>query len=124
MGRANRKHGLHAHPLYDTWSTMMRRCYSPKNPKYNRYGGRGIGVYEPWHDVAAFVADIERLLGERPEGCTLDRKDNDGNYEPGNVRWATALEQTANREYQLALAFLTWARQHHPEIITEFRERF
>lgn len=122
MGQANCKHGLHAHPLYDTWKTMVRRCTNPADPKWQRYGGRGIGVYEPWLDLAMFIADIEGSLGERPAGCTLDRKDNDGHYEPGNVRWSTALEQAANREYQLALTFLAWARRSYPEVVREFRE--
>lgn len=100
---------------------MMRRCYSPKNPKYRRYGGRGIGVCAPWHDVAVFVADIEREIGVRPARMTLDRRDNDGNYEPGNVRWATPLGQAANREYQVALEFLTWARQNYPVVVAKFR---
>ena len=124
MGRANVKHGLHLHPLYDIWTGLMKRCYSPANPKYNRYGGRGIAVHETWHDLRVFVADIERILGPRPVGKSLDRyPDNDGDYAPGNVRWATPLEQSANREYQIALEFLTWAKTEHPDIVTEFGTR-
>ena len=121
MGKSNATHGLHDHPLYDTWSTMVRRCTQPTNPKWHRYGGRGIRVCDRWLDVRAFVEDIEKMIGPRPEGMSLDRwPDNDGNYEPGNVRWATAGEQTANREYQLAMAFLTWVRAAHPEVVAEW----
>ena len=123
VGLANTKHGMHAHPLYDTWATMVRRCRNPSDPKWHRYGGRGIDVYESWLDVVVFIADIERILGDRPAGCTLDRTDNDGNYEPGNVHWATAAEQSANREYQVALEFLHWAREHHPDVVAEFGTR-
>jgi hypothetical protein len=76
---------------------MMARCYNPQHRWYQRYGGRGIKVWEPWHDAAVFTADIERELGQRPEGKTLDRIDNDGNYEPGNLRWATRSQQMRNR---------------------------
>jgi hypothetical protein len=75
---------------------MMARCYDPENPSYRRYGGRGIEVSQCWHDVAQFIADIERLLGPRPDGMTLDREDNDGNYEEGNVRWADQVTQMRN----------------------------
>ena len=97
-------HGLAGHPLYDAWYSMVGRCHDPGNVAYERYGSRGIRVCERWHDLAAFVADIEATIGPRPEGrhpsgkplYSLDRIDNDGNYEPGNVRWATAEEQQAN----------------------------
>ena|ERR1035441_9918060 len=91
------RHGLSRHPLYQTHHGMMRRCYDPKHPGYKNYGGRGIAVCERWHDVRAFIEDIERELGPRPSGRTLDRIDNDGNYEPGKMRWATRAEQDANQ---------------------------
>lgn len=84
------------HPLYGTWNGMMQRCTNPKQGAWDYYGGRGITVCERWHDVRLFVEDVERDLGARPAGCTLDRIDNDGDYEPGNVRWATGQEQQAN----------------------------
>lgn len=75
----------------------MARCYNVNHTWYKRYGGRGISVYAPWHDPVAFVTDIAKLLGDRPHGMTLDRIDNDGNYEPGNVRWASRSVQLKNR---------------------------
>jgi hypothetical protein len=100
MAAANRVHGLTGkskHPLYETWHGMMTRCYDERHVYYHRYGGRGIAVCEQWHDPARFIADIEAAIGSRPEGKTLDRTNNDGSYEPGNVRWATQREQVHNR---------------------------
>ena len=72
---------------------MRNRCTNPNNTNYKNYGGRGIKVCERWDDFTVFIAD----MGERPEGKTLDRIDNDGNYEPSNVRWATRSEQQKNK---------------------------
>lgn len=90
-------HGLGRHPLYFTWFSMLRRCGDPEHHAYRNYGARGIRVCERWHEVANFISDIESSLGPRPEGMSLDRICNDGNYEPGNVRWATWSEQQLNR---------------------------
>lgn len=76
---------------------MLDRCEDPKHKNYARYGGRGIAVCERWHDVQLFIADIEQLLGPRPPAMSIDRIDNNGNYKPGNVRWATALQQRHNQ---------------------------
>jgi hypothetical protein len=98
MVAANTQHGLartgsDKHPLYDSWYGMMSRCYNPGHEHYGRYGGRGITVCRRWHDPAAFISDIECLIGPRPPGMTLDRTDNDGNYEPGNIQWAEAQQR-------------------------------
>ena len=97
MSQANRSHGLSGHPLYETWHGMMMRCYDSNHAYYQHYGGRGIQVCAQWHDPARFIADIEAVIGPRPDGMTLDRPSNDGNYEPGNVRWATRSQQSRNR---------------------------
>lgn len=95
--------GICRHPLYNCWNNMIRRCENPKDDAYPSYGGRGIKVCERWHDSRLFVQDIESEIGPRPVGRTLDRIDNDGDYEPGNVRWATPLEQVANRRTVIKL---------------------
>lgn len=99
LGRlpSGRTHGLWQHPLYNTWYGMIDRCENPDFHTYHRYGGRGISVCERWHDVSLFVVDIEHLLGPKPRGMSLDRIDNNGNYEPNNVRWATSSQQALNR---------------------------
>lgn len=93
-------HGLSGHCLYQTWAMIVKRCENPASNVYRRYGARGIKVHQDWRDVRQFVAYVERELGPRPPGCSIDRIDNDGHYEPGNIRWATAKEQAANKSYR------------------------
>jgi hypothetical protein len=96
--RVNATHGLRNSPLYNTWKNMIDRCVNPKNKRWENYGGRGIAVCDRWSDsVTDFHNDILAEIGPRPAGKSIDRKDNDGNYEPGNVRWATPKEQRNNR---------------------------
>lgn len=76
-------------PTYHSWMAMMMRCRQPSAQNYQRYGGRGITVCERWLSFENFLAD----MGERPPGMTLDRRDSSLGYEPGNVRWTTAVEQ-------------------------------
>lgn len=87
-------------PTYRTWADMVKRCTNPRSWAWKYYGGRGITVCARWLDFANFLAD----MGERPAGLTLDRINNDGNYEPGNGRWATRLEQRHNRRESHAAA--------------------
>lgn len=78
---------------YKTWEGMLSRCTNANHPAYARYGGRGISVCERWLDFGNFLTDV----GERPDGTSIDRyPDPDGDYEPGNWRWATRIEQRHN----------------------------
>lgn len=87
-------------PEYNSWSSMRERCTNSKLPGFADYGGRGITVCDRWrHDFAAFLAD----MGPRPAGTTIDRINNDGNYEPGNCRWATQLQQARNSRHNVRL---------------------
>jgi len=79
--------------IYAVWRSMMQRCNSPNHPAYADYGGRGIRVCERWHSFVNFLVD----MGEPPPGLSIDRINNDGDYEPGNCRWATRSEQMRNR---------------------------
>ena len=88
------KHGRSHSPTYKSWTAMKVRCLNVNHVAYEAYGGRGINICQRWHDsFENFLED----MGERPIGYSLDRIDPDGNYEPGNCRWATARIQGNNR---------------------------
>ncbi len=96
-------HGLSRTPEYRAWQTMRLRCTVPTNPAYARYGGRGIRVCERWlHSVEAFLED----MGPKPSPAhELDRRDNDGHYEPGNCRWVLRKVNDRNRRSNRLLEF-------------------
>jgi transcriptional regulator with XRE-family HTH domain len=105
------------HPLYSTWGGIKSRCSNPDNPRYGSYGGRGITLHPPWSaDFMAFATELEAQIGPRPSPKhSLDRINNDGSYVPGNVRWATATEQSRNRRSSLI-------REGDDKIILALRE--
>jgi hypothetical protein len=107
LPKALRRHGItprgstrHGHytagkttTTYNSWAAMWRRCTLKTARHWKWYGARGITVCERWRSFENFLED----MGERPEGLTLDRIDTNGNYEPGNCRWATWTEQAKSR---------------------------
>ena len=98
MGEKNLKHGhstgYKQTKTYVSWVDAKKRCYNHANKRYADYGGRGVTMCDEWrHDFRAFLRD----MGECPEGMTIERKNTDGNYEPGNCVWATRKVQARNR---------------------------
>jgi hypothetical protein len=125
--KAAAKHGMYRSPTYNTWAQMRQRCEDSGCRDFARYGARGITVCERWQDFESFLAD----MGERPDGMTLDRINVNGNYEPGNCRWATPKQQQRNRRSNvrithdgLTLCVAEWAERVELERKTlEYRVR-
>ena len=87
------KHGMEGTAVYNTWASMLTRCRNKNNAFYKNYGGRGISVCDSWLQFENFYAD----MGDKPEGMSLDRINNDGNYCVENCKWSTPKEQANNR---------------------------
>lgn len=97
--KRNFKHGYNGTPTYGTWRSMVQRCTKTYHHGYYKYGARGISVCARWLDFRNFLSD----MGERPKGKTIERKNNLGNYEPGNCIWATAEIQSRNKRSNVFL---------------------
>ena len=92
------RHGLSESKIYAAWERMKDRCNNPNNKAYKHYGGRGIGICQAWQDdFIAYYNYVLSLPYAGESGRTIDRINNDGGYEPENVRWATKPMQMANR---------------------------
>lgn len=102
--RRSKKGGKDRPPEYRVWIAMRERCNNPNCKTYKDYGARGITVCERWDDFDLFMQD----MGSRPDGCTLDRINNSGNYSPENCRWATGIEQGSNKRNNV---LVTWRDQ-------------
>jgi hypothetical protein len=116
--RSHQNTGRRNHPLYTTWADMKQRCYNPSNRNYPDYGGRGIKVCARWYiDFTSFIED----MGERPDGHTLDRIDNNGDYSPDNCRWSSRKQQANNRRNGL---LLTNPSTGQTKTLAEWAEQF
>ena len=101
IASVNFSHGMSKSREYKSWSHAKARCNNPKDPKYPEYGGRGISMCQRWTgSFSEFIKD----MGLAPEKHTLDRIDVNGNYEPGNCRWATAKTQGNNTRFNVRLS--------------------
>ena len=104
---ASSTHRMTGAPEFISWDSMKQRCLNPDHKSFKDYGGRGVVICDRWIDsFDKFLAD----MGERPEGTTLDRVDTNGNYEPGNCRWATGKVQGNNKRSSRNITFMGLTR--------------
>ena len=102
----NKKHGMSNTKTHHRWTEIKQRCFNPNNKAYPDYGGRGITMYAAWiHDFQAFYDYVSQLEHFNELGYSLDRINVNGNYEPGNLRWATRTEQNRNKRNTLKVNY-------------------
>lgn len=94
-------HGLTGTKVYNVWRTMLARCHNTKQKDYKNYGGRGIHVCERWFKFENFLED----MGQPPTGYTIERRDNNGHYEPSNCEWIPRAMQNANNRRTVRITF-------------------
>lgn len=100
--KRNITHGNRHHPLYPTWNNMRHRCLNPKCKEWKNYGARGISICAEWDDFLAFAKD----MGPKPDViCSIERRNTNGNYEPGNCFWATPKQQSNNTRRNRLLTY-------------------
>lgn len=104
--KINYKHGLTHTQIYNVWASIKQRCFYSKSISFQNYGGRGITMFEDWiNDFQAFYNYVSKLPHFGEEGYTLDRIDNNGNYEPNNIRWVTKKEQANNTRRNIIIEY-------------------
>lgn len=96
--RARVTHGDTTSKEYKIWASMLQRCLNPNCCSYPNYGGRGIKVIKQWYKYKLFLDYLLKTIGRCPDGMSIDRIDNDKNYCPGNLRWATRKQQQNNQQ--------------------------
>lgn len=99
--------GRSSHKLYNTWLSMKDRCNNPHNRCYKNYGGRGIKVCDRWQEHGTGFDNFLSDMGDRPDGCSLDRIDNDGDYCPENCKWSTKISQNLNKRTNLSEPYIS-----------------
>lgn len=111
-----------ASPEYHAWHHMIQRCENKNNKQYRNYGGRKIAVYAPWHNFVNFLSYLQSTIGLRPSlQRSIDRINVNGNYEPENIRWATAKQQALNKRATIkidGIPLIELAKQHGLEYET------